>query len=96
MKHWPFKIVDKDTKPLIEVEFKGEKKIFTPEEVSSMVLMKMRETAEAYLGTKVANAVVTVRALHDEFCTDFYACRSRPTSTTLSAKLPRTLVPLPA
>lgn len=62
MKHWPFKIVEKSGKPIIEVEFKGENKQFTPEEVSSMVLVKMREVAEAYLGGTVNNAVVTVPA----------------------------------
>ena len=50
MKHFPFKVIDKSGKPAIEVEFKGEKKTFTPEEISSMVLTKMRETAEMYLG----------------------------------------------
>lgn len=62
MKHWPFKIVEKAGKPVIEVEFKGEQKQFTPEEISSMILVKMRETAEAYLGGTVNNAVVTVPA----------------------------------
>ncbi|KAF9203414.1 70-kilodalton heat shock protein [Haplosporangium sp. Z 27] len=66
MKHWPFKVVDKGTKPYIQVEFKGETKTFTPEEVSSMVLTKMRETAEAYLGTTVTNAVVTVPAYFND------------------------------
>jgi L1 cell adhesion molecule like protein len=49
MKHFPFKIIDKNSNPVIEVEFKGEIKQFTPEEISSMVLTKMRETAEMYL-----------------------------------------------
>jgi heat shock protein 1/8 len=66
MKHFPFKIVDKATKPVIEVEFKGETKTFTPEEISSMVLTKMRETAEAYLGGSVNNAVVTVPAYFND------------------------------
>jgi molecular chaperone DnaK (HSP70) len=56
----PFEIVDKDTKPYIEVEVKGETKSFAPEEISAMVLTKMKETSEAFLGKKVANAVVTV------------------------------------
>lgn len=56
MKHWPFKIIDKETKPIIEVEYRGEAKQFTPEEISSMILLKMKETAEAYLGTTVVNA----------------------------------------
>ncbi|PHH66649.1 hypothetical protein CDD81_6486 [Ophiocordyceps australis] len=66
MKHFPFKIIDKGGKPVIEVEFKGEKKQFTPEEISSMVLTKMRETAEAYLGGTVNNAVITVPAYFND------------------------------
>lgn len=66
MKHFPFKIVDKNSKPVVEVEFKGETKQFTPEEISSMVLVKMRETAEAYLGGTVNNAVVTVPAYFND------------------------------
>ncbi|KAF9287798.1 70-kilodalton heat shock protein [Mortierella alpina] len=66
MKHWPFKVIDKATKPYIQVEYKGETKEFTPEEISSMVLTKMRETAEAYLGTTVTNAVVTVPAYFND------------------------------
>ncbi|KAJ5584131.1 uncharacterized protein N7459_003931 [Penicillium hispanicum] len=66
MKHWPFKIIEKATKPVIEVDFKGETKQFTPEEISSMVLTKMRETAEAYLGGTVNNAVITVPAYFND------------------------------
>jgi len=66
MKHFPFKIVDKGGKPLIQIEFKGETKTFTPEEISSMVLTKMRETAESYLGGTVSNAVVTVPAYFND------------------------------
>ncbi|KAK4130288.1 heat shock protein 70 [Trichocladium antarcticum] len=66
MKHFPFKIIDRAGKPVIEIEFKGEKKVFTPEEISSMVLTKMRETAEAYLGGTVNNAVVTVPAYFND------------------------------
>ncbi|KAJ9165193.1 Heat shock protein 70 [Coniochaeta hoffmannii] len=65
-KHFPFKILNRGGKPVIEVEFKGEKKVFTPEEISSMVLTKMRETAEAYLGGTVNNAVVTVPAYFND------------------------------
>jgi len=66
MKHFPFKIVDKAGKPVIEVEFKGETKNFTPEEISAMILTKMRETAESYLGEPVNNAVVTVPAYFND------------------------------
>jgi L1 cell adhesion molecule like protein len=62
MKHFPFTVIDRQGKPVVEIEFKGEKKQFTPEEISSMILVKMRETAEAYLGGTVNNAVVTVPA----------------------------------
>ncbi|PLB39196.1 molecular chaperone Hsp70 [Aspergillus candidus] len=66
MKHWPFKIIEKAGKPVIEVEFKGEQKQFTPEEISSMILVKMREVAEAYLGGTVNNAVITVPAYFND------------------------------
>lgn len=65
-KHFPFKIVDKGGKPVIQVEFKGETKTFTPEEISSMVLGKMKETAESFLGTTVSDAVVTVPAYFND------------------------------
>eukprot|EP00276_Gloeochaete_wittrockiana_P001658 CAMPEP_0184671348 /NCGR_PEP_ID=MMETSP0308-20130426/85442_1 /TAXON_ID=38269 /ORGANISM="Gloeochaete witrockiana, Strain SAG 46.84" /LENGTH=657 /DNA_ID=CAMNT_0027118449 /DNA_START=169 /DNA_END=2142 /DNA_ORIENTATION=+ len=67
MKHWPFKVVCKDgDKPYIRVEYKGETKDFAPEEISSMVLLKMKETAEAYLGRTVNNAVITVPAYFND------------------------------
>jgi heat shock protein 1/8 len=66
MKHWPFKVLDKGGKPTIAVEYKGEQKTFTPEEISSMVLTKMRETAEAYLGGSTKNAVITVPAYFND------------------------------
>lgn len=62
----PFKLVDKDTKPYISVEFKGERKVYSPEEISAMVLQKMKETAEAYLGYPVTHAVVTVPAYFND------------------------------
>ncbi|TRM61057.1 heat shock protein 70 family [Schizophyllum amplum] len=66
MRHWPFKIIDKAGKPQIQVNYKGEDKTFTPEEISAMVLTKMKETAEAYLGEKVTHAVVTVPAYFND------------------------------
>lgn len=66
MKHFPFKVVDKGGKPQIQVEFKGETKVFTPEEISSMILTKMKETAETYLGGKVTDAVITVPAYFND------------------------------
>ncbi|WVF70498.1 heat shock protein HSS1 [Kwoniella sp. CBS 6097] len=66
MKHWPFKIINKGGKPIIQVEYRGEEKTFSPEEISSMVLIKMKETAEAYLGGTVSKAVVTVPAYFND------------------------------
>jgi len=66
MKHWPFTVVDDAGKPKIRVEYKGEQKTFFPEEVSSMVLTKMKETSEAYLGKTVTDAVVTVPAYFND------------------------------
>jgi len=66
MKHWPFNVINADTKPKLEVEYKNETKTFTPEEISSMVLTKMKETAEAYLGQDVKDAVVTVPAYFND------------------------------
>lgn len=62
IKHWPFTVLSENGKPIIVAEVKGERKRFAPEEISSMVLTKMRETAEAYLGESVQNAVITVPA----------------------------------
>ncbi|XP_050311684.1 heat shock protein 68-like [Anthonomus grandis grandis] len=66
IKHWPFKVVSDHGKPKVQVEYKGETKTFAPEEISSMVLTKMREIAEAYLGTTVKDAVVTVPAYFND------------------------------
>lgn len=66
MKHWPFEVVNTDSKPKIQVVYKDEKKTFFPEEISSMVLIKMKETAEAYLGKTVSNAVITVPAYFND------------------------------
>jgi L1 cell adhesion molecule like protein len=67
MKHWPFTVIPgTGGTPIIEVEYKGEKKQFKAEEISSMVLTKMREIAEAYLGKEVKNAVVTVPAYFND------------------------------
>jgi heat shock protein 1/8 len=66
MKHWPFKVINEGGKPKIQVEYKNEVKQFTPEEISSMVLTKMKEIAEAYLGKKITEAVVTVPAYFND------------------------------
>ncbi|PKY16224.1 70 kDa heat shock protein 3 [Rhizophagus irregularis] len=62
MKNWPFKVVNNNGKPYISVGYKYKKKIFSPEEILSMVLTKMKEIAEAFLDTQVKNAVVTMPA----------------------------------
>ncbi|XP_056397251.1 heat shock 70 kDa protein-like [Hyla sarda] len=66
MKHWPFQVVSDGGKPKVKVEYKGEQKTFSPEEISSMVLLKMKEIAEAYLGHPVTNAVITVPAYFND------------------------------
>ncbi|KAI0744749.1 heat shock protein 70 [Earliella scabrosa] len=66
MKHWPFKVTDKGGKPNVQVKYRGELREFTPEEISAMVLGKMKETAEAYLGRSVSHAVVTVPAYFND------------------------------
>jgi heat shock 70kDa protein 1/2/6/8 len=67
MKLWPFKVVQgPNDKPLIEVSYMNQAKKFAAEEISSMVLTKMKETAEAYLGEKVKHAVVTVPAYFND------------------------------
>jgi len=66
MKHFSYKVISKDNKPMIEVDYKGETKVFAPEEISSMVLSKMKEIAEAYLGTTVTDAVITVPAYFND------------------------------
>ena len=66
LRHRPFQIVEKNGKPAISVKHRGDKRAFTPEEISAMVLTKMKETAEAYLGKKVTHAVVTVPAYFND------------------------------
>ncbi|XP_074263031.1 heat shock 70 kDa protein 18-like [Silene latifolia] len=72
LKMWPFKVIGgpgddaEDEKPVIVVSYKDEEKNFTPEEISSMILVKMKEIAEAYLGSTVKNAVITVPAYFND------------------------------
>jgi heat shock protein 5 len=66
MKLFPFHITDKDGRPYIQVQIAGKNKQFSPEEISAMILVKMKEVAEAYLGKKVENAVVTVPAYFND------------------------------
>jgi heat shock protein 1/8 len=66
MAAWPFKVTDNSGKPKIQASFKGEQKEFDPEEISSMVLTCMKDTAEAYLGKEVTKAVITVPAYFND------------------------------
>jgi len=65
MKLWPFKIVNDGGKPKIRVEYKSETKTFFAEEISSMVLVKMKEIAEAYLGKVRHGFVIFLSGLHE-------------------------------
>ena len=62
----PYDIIDKDGKPYIQIETKGQKRLYSPEEISAMVLTKMKTVAENFLGTKVKNAVITVPAYFND------------------------------
>ncbi|XP_052454592.1 endoplasmic reticulum chaperone BiP [Carassius gibelio] len=67
IKYFPFKVIEKKNKPHIQLDIgSGQMKTFTPEEISAMVLTKMKETAEAYLGERVIHAVVTVPAYFND------------------------------
>ena len=66
MKHFPYKVVNKEGKPYIEIEFKGQSKVFSPEEIGAMVLTKMKEIAESYLGDTITDAVITVPAYFND------------------------------
>jgi len=65
-KNWPFTIVNKDNKPMVEVDYKGETKTFAPEEISAFVLQKMKAIAESFLGQTITHAVVTVPAYFND------------------------------
>lgn len=66
VKFFPFSVIEKNSKPHIKVDTNQGEKVFAPEEISAMVLGKMKETAEAYLGKKVTHAVVTVPAYFND------------------------------
>ncbi|GFO22305.1 heat shock 70 kda protein [Plakobranchus ocellatus] len=66
IKLWPFTVVQSDGRPKIKAEYKGAQKLFAPEEISSMVLSKMKETAEAFIGKKVTEVVITVPAYFND------------------------------
>jgi heat shock protein 1/8 len=67
MKHWSYKVIKgTDSKPFIEVTYKGEKKTFQAEQISAMVLTKMKQIAEDFIGAEVKDAVVTVPAYFND------------------------------
>jgi endoplasmic reticulum chaperone BiP len=66
IKHFPFDVIENDGKPNVQVDVNGKPKTFTPEEVSAMILGKMKEVAESFLGKKVTHAVVTVPAYFND------------------------------
>lgn len=66
MKHWPFTVTVQNDKPVVSVEYKGEHKTFLPEEISGMILSKLKESAEEYLGKEVTDAVITVPAYFND------------------------------
>lgn len=68
---WPFKVINDNAKPKIEVQFKGETTTYSPDELSSMILANMKSTAEKYLGKTVTDAVITVPA-----CYSFSQCQA--------------------
>jgi L1 cell adhesion molecule like protein len=66
LNHFTYKVTAKDNKPMINVEFRGEEKVFSPEEIAGMILGKLKEIAEAYLGETVTDAVITVPAYFND------------------------------
>ena len=66
LKNFTFNVVNDNNKPKIEVDYLNEKKVFTPEEISSMILVKMKNIAESYLGSEVKDAVITVPAYFND------------------------------
>ena len=77
-KNWPFKVVEKDDKPYLQVIFKGKSVEFSPEEISAMVLLKMKESAETYLGHPVQVCTMftptVVVIYHETGCCCYRAC----------------------
>ncbi|CAF3751487.1 unnamed protein product, partial [Adineta steineri] len=66
MKYWPFKVISEGSKPKIQVEYKNKTILFVPEEILAMILTKMKEIAEAYLGENISEAVITVPAYFND------------------------------
>ena len=66
LKRLPYKVIDKDDRPFVQVQYKGETKEFSPEEISALILTKMKTIAEDYLGRTVKNAVITCPAYFND------------------------------
>jgi heat shock protein 1/8 len=66
MKYWGFKVINRDDKPYISVNYQGEDKVFAPEQISSMILEKLKSVAEMFTDSKVTNAVITVPAYFND------------------------------
>jgi len=66
IKKWPFTVVEKDKLPFIQVTVKGEKKLYAPEQISAMILTRMKDYAESFLGKKISDAVITVPAYFND------------------------------
>eukprot|EP00299_Pterocystis_sp_00344_P015644 c7824_g1_i3.p1 GENE.c7824_g1_i3~~c7824_g1_i3.p1 ORF type:complete len:546 (+),score=152.70 c7824_g1_i3:38-1675(+) len=66
MKLWPFKVINENNNPVIQVTFKNEKKTFIPQQISAMVLQQLKQSAEEYLNEKVTDAVITVPAYFND------------------------------
>ncbi|KAJ7703459.1 heat shock protein 70, partial [Mycena metata] len=92
MKHFPFTVFSKGGKPYIRVEYPGEQKEFSPEEISSMVLLKMKETTESYLGTtlNVSAAVPASRPRTPSSCTCTTSVTLSPTRSLPTISRPPT------
>ena len=58
----PFEVIEQDTKPYVSIPIEGNQKVFAPEEISAIILSKMKEIAASYIGSEVKNAIVTVPA----------------------------------
>jgi molecular chaperone DnaK (HSP70) len=65
MRHWPFRVISKDDKPHIRVTYKDEEKDLSPEQITAMILARMKQTAEQFIGKRVPTAIVTVPAFFD-------------------------------
>ena len=88
IKLWPFEVVNKDGKPYVKVQYQGAERTFAPEEISAMILTKMKHVAEAYLGKTVTHAVVTVPAYFDNAQREVFS-HSLSFTVSLSASFAR-------